>query len=660
MSSAKLYRFGPFRVDLVDQCLWLGVERINLGSKALAILVFLIERAGRLVTKAELLDAIWPEIYVNEHALTVQIREIRKALNDDPSTPTYIETRHRRGYSFIAEVSTNDEPRVSVTTAAPPVRVVAEFPALVGRAEEQAWLEDRFHRTLDGGAQILFVSGEPGIGKSALVKAFLDVAKQSGALIARGQCLELFGTGEPYMPVLDALSRLSRDPRGERVVAALERHAPTWLAQMPALLTPERRKSLEHEILGATRERMLREIAEALGALSAEVPLILSLEDLHWSDYGTLDLIGTLARWRLSGKLLVVSTYRPVEVILSGHPLKKLKYELLIQKACEELDLDLLLEADVREYLARRLGDLSGTEDFAPAVYRRTGGNPLFMVNLVDHLERTGQLVAKEGNWRLTVSAEQVESSLPDSLQQMIEHEVERLSMEERALLEAASVTGLRFAAPLAGKAVGLPPADAERHCEELSRRLLFLKPSGVMQFSTRQLWSAFEFRHSLYREVFYARLMPARRAILHRALGEALEEAADLRASDYAAVLAVHFEEAFDYRRAIKYLEMAAETATRRFANREAVDQLRRAEELASNLPVEEVAERRIQWWSRTGSLLRAMNEDRGAFEAFGRIVSEGRKQGRVDLEVTGLMQQCLVLYVVDVHAASNWRKRC
>src|SRR4030095_11646818 len=168
---------------------------------------------------------------------------------------------------------------------------------------------------------IVFVTGEAGIGKTALVDTFArSIASDRRIRIGRGQCLEQYGTVEAYMPVLEAIGRLGREQR--QVVDALRAHAPMWLLQMPSLVSASDRELLNREVSGATRERMLREMGEALGVLTAEMPLVLILEDLHWSDYSTLDLISYLAKQRQAARLMLIGTYRTVELIVSGHPLE--------------------------------------------------------------------------------------------------------------------------------------------------------------------------------------------------------------------------------------------------------------------------------------------------------------------------------------------------
>jgi predicted ATPase len=225
----------------------------------------------------------------------------------------------------------------------------------VGRDAELAQLHKWLEKALSGERQIVFVTGEPGIGKTTLVETFLHRAATDESMwIGRGQCIEHFGAGEAYLPVLEALGRLCRESEHDRLMEVLHQHAPTWLVQMPALLSAAELEALQRKMSGATRERMLREMAEALEVLTAERGLVLWLEDLHWSDYSTLDLLASLARRLEKARLLVLGTYRPVDVIVREHPLKTVKQELELHGHCEELALELLPEGAIAEYMAVR------------------------------------------------------------------------------------------------------------------------------------------------------------------------------------------------------------------------------------------------------------------------------------------------------------------
>ena len=248
----------------------------------------------------------------------------------------------------------------------------------------------------------MFVTGEPGIGKTSLVNGLLQqVSAVARVWIARGQCLEQFGAGEAYLPVLEGLSRLGRAPGGDRIIELLRQHAPAWLHELPSLLPPGEREALRQQAAGATRERMLREIADAIEAMTAELPLILVLEDLHWSDYSTVDLVAYLARRRDPARLIVIGTYRPVDMVLGDHPLKAVKRELQAHGLSRELPLEYLTEEAVAQYLAVRLAPHQPSKRLARLIHRRSEGNPLFMVNLVEYLLAEGLIALDNGGWQL-------------------------------------------------------------------------------------------------------------------------------------------------------------------------------------------------------------------------------------------------------------------
>src|SRR5262249_3670773 len=128
---------------------------------------------------------------------------------------------------------------------------------MVGREAELAQLHGWLEKALSGERQIIFVTGEAGIGKTTLAEAFLERASALGMWVARGQCVEHYGVGEAYLPILSVLGQLCRAPGGEHLISLLAQHAPTWLVQMPAFLSTAELEALQRRILGASRERML-------------------------------------------------------------------------------------------------------------------------------------------------------------------------------------------------------------------------------------------------------------------------------------------------------------------------------------------------------------------------------------------------------------------
>ena len=168
---------------------------------------------------------------------------------------------------------------------------------------------------------------------------------------------------------------------------------------VPAHLRREPREMLRTELLGATRERMLREVCEALETISSDKPLLLVFEDLHWADPSTVDLISALARRRAPGKLMLIGTYRPVDITVAQHPLKAVKQDLFVHQLCREIVLEPLTEAEVDEYLAVESPDVAVPLGLAALIYRHSAGNPLFMVSILDHLRERGLVVVANGAW---------------------------------------------------------------------------------------------------------------------------------------------------------------------------------------------------------------------------------------------------------------------
>ena len=291
MASGSHFSFGLFRLDLINQQLWRDADAIVLRRKTFEVLRYLVEHPGQLVTKETLLDAVWAEVAVGDTMPSICVGELRKALGDTRKTPRFIETVYGRGYRFIAPVTER--------VAALPIVRPASTPLMVGREDELAQIDGWFAKASAGARQVVFVSGEAGIGKTTFLTSFLAMVERAGvARIGRGQCIEQYGAGEPYMPVFEALTRLGQEPDGKPVIEVLRRFAPSWLAQMPKLLDEAELARIKGEMPGATRQGMLREMTQALEALAAETPVVLLLEDLHWSDLSTFELIAAIARPR--------------------------------------------------------------------------------------------------------------------------------------------------------------------------------------------------------------------------------------------------------------------------------------------------------------------------------------------------------------------------
>jgi DNA-binding winged helix-turn-helix (wHTH) protein/tetratricopeptide (TPR) repeat protein len=571
--------FDEFRLDVVNQSLWRGNDRVALMPKPFAVLQYLVERPGRLVTQDQLLKAVWPETHVQADVLRRYIMEIRRALGDRPSAPRFIQTFPKRGFQFIATVVDESD--------APAVAAASGAARLVGRMSALTELERHLSDSLANKRQVVFVVGEPGIGKTRLVDTFQQqaLAYQQQALaypqmrVARGHAVEGFGSKEPYYPVLEALGQLVRSNVSAPIVETLATHAPTWMIQFRSLIREDQRAALQREILGATRERMVRELCEALELITQTDPVLLVLEDLHWADHSTLDLVSALARRRSPAKLMLVVTYRPADVIVVDSPLKALSHDLTLHRLSHEVVLERLTDGDVAEYLSLVFAPEQLPHGLATLIHRHSDGNPLFMTAILDHLEQRGVLAGGDGSRRLTVPLADIDLGVPDTLRQMLEMQLEHLSIADRRLLECASVAGQHFTAWSVAAMLVREPSAVEAKCQALADVQQFVKPSGVRTLPTGALTAEYEFKHALYREVLYRRVYPSERVNFHRRLAEGFEALRSPVEPELAAEIALHFEHARKYEQAVRYLLLAAENATRRHAYRESIGVLEHAQ---------------------------------------------------------------------------------
>jgi DNA-binding winged helix-turn-helix (wHTH) protein/tetratricopeptide (TPR) repeat protein len=575
-----IYRFGDCELDDQRYELRRGGVPCHLEPQVFEVLAYLVRHRDRVVPRTELLDQVWGSRFVTDSALASRVKAARRAVGDSGRAQGVIRTVHGRGYQFLAPV---EEPArrpgaPAAAGGAAPVAVPAGV-APVGREAELERLRELYGLAEAGRRQVVFVTGEAGIGKSTLVEAFAAGVEGEAGLVARGQCLEQRGAPEPYLPVFDALTRLCRADPG--AVAVLSRLAPTWLVQLPGLVGPGDTGDLERRALGGTTERMLREAAEALEAVAADRPLVLLLEDLHWADPSTVDLLEWLARRATPARLLVAGTYRPADALAGGAPIGAAGADLRLRGLAAELPLGELGVAAVATVLGRDLPGAEVPEALARLVHRRTDGVPLFVVQLAQAWTDAGVLRPAGGRWELATGpgGDQV----PDDLRRLLELQLERLDAADLAMLEAAAVAGVEFAA---ATAAGDGPAGVEaveERCAALARHGRLLRATGPVTWADGTVSAGFRFGHDLHRTVLYDRIPAARRGRLHAAVAGRLERAYGPAATGHAAELAAHLLAAQDHARAVPYLQAAATQALGRSAPREAVGHL---EALLAALP--------------------------------------------------------------------------
>ena len=520
----------------------------------------------------------WKEIaaYLNRDVTTVRRWERREGL------PVHRHQHSALGsvYAFTNEIDAWQSGREATDRRSqqqPPAEVE---PTVVGRERELDRLRAQLQEALGGTRRTVFISGELGIGKTSLVRAFLHGVKDD-VWIAAGECVDQYGHGEPYRPVVESVARLVRDSRDPDALRVVEDHAPSWLDQLAASSRARHRPRPGRHPWSSSGQ-MAGELTDVIEALAAVRPLVLVLEDLHWSDHSTIELIARLGRRPDRARLLVIGTYRLADLFEVGSPLLRVCRELRAHFQADEIELSFLSQDAVADFIARdrKWSDVHGVA----ARLRHWSGNPLFLVHLLEHLESSGRMFERNGEWALDLETAG-QAFVPDRLRMLVEDQVDRLGPEIRRLLETASSVGVTFAAALVAHAALGDITAVERQFEDLCRRshLVARREAALLPDGTSS--ASYAFVHEFYRQVVYERLPAATLTALHRAVGARLEEGFGDRAPEIASELATHFERGHDLQRAAHHYTIAADNALARNADREAHLALSRASELVARL---------------------------------------------------------------------------
>jgi predicted ATPase len=455
----------------------------------------------------------------------------------------------------------------------------------VGRQPERAALWAGFEEAAAGRGLLLCVTGEPGLGKTTLVEDFLEELAAGGRLcsVGRGRCSERLAGAEAYLPFLEALDSLLQSDGSGAAARLMKAVAPTWYVHVAANPSLTR---LAAEAQAASQEQMKRELSAFLQEVSRLRPLVLFLDDLHWADASTADLLAYLGSRCATWRLLVVVTYRPSDMLLGGHPFRPVQLDLQGRGLCREVPLGFLDRPDVERYLALQFPGHDFPAELADIVHRRTEGNPLFLVDLLRYLCDRGAIVATGGRWALAQVVPDLQRELPESVRSLIRRKLERPSEADRRLLAAASVQGNEFDAAVVAAVLDLDAADVEERLAELDRVHALVRLLREHDLPDRTHTPRYGFVHALYQNALYASLQPTRKLAWSAAAAQALLGHYGEQGAAVAGELALLFEAAHDWSRAAEYFLLAAQNAARVFATQEAAGLARRGLESLRKLP--------------------------------------------------------------------------
>ena len=446
---------------------------------------------------------------------------------------------------------------------------------LVGRADELAEARELWRRAREGRGHCLLLSGEPGAGKTRLAREVIVQAALDGGVVLSGGCYEYEAT-TPYLPFVEAFRRWVREQADDAVLREHLGDAAALLSKLAPEIEIRIGPFPTRPTLPPHEERLLffDAVVQVFAHLARQGGLLFYIDDLHWADASTVWLVGHLLRNLREARVLIVSSYREIELDRT-HPLAKALVDWNRERLMTRMVLRRFGAAETRELLEALL-DEKVSEEFAGAVHRETEGNPFFVEEVLKALIDQGSVQRKSGQW---MQGEIADLVIPQSVKEAIGSRLDRVSPGCNEILRAAAVVGKTFSFDEVVAAVGSENEEA---------LLNALDEATAAQLLVAERGDRFAFTHDKIREVLYEELNPIRRRRLHRRTAEGLERHGE-QTSVAVETLAHHYIEAGDYERGLDYAKKAAKAAEQIFAFDEAIAAYGRALECAESLGLQD-----------------------------------------------------------------------
>ena len=454
----------------------------------------------------------------------------------------------------------------------------------VGRERELDLLFSAFASVSTGNGLILTISGEAGMGKTTVVENFLGGVDPASAWIGRGRCSERLAETDAFLPILESLDGLQRGESGAQATELMKTVAPAW----GLLVSPPQREPVEVPDTpnkSRSHERMRREFVRFFEELSRTRPVILFLDDLHWADASTCDLLAYIGAHLDGIRILILGAYRPGTVLAGKHPFLPVILDLEHRRIFQDVPLPFLGLNDIGSYISAQFPSHMFPLEFTQVVHERTEGNPLFMTDMLRYLRERRILVEQGGRWQLARPVSEVKEAIPAGIRSMIRLNIGQLSQEHRSLLLCAAVQGAQFDSAVIAQVLARDAADVEERLQELEVHG-FIGVVGEREFPNHTFSVQYRFVHVFYHNALYESLTPTRRAERSLAIAQALAGFMGETSGAIAGDLALLFEAGRDHLNASRFFLYAARHSASVFAYPEAAILCERGLRALASLP--------------------------------------------------------------------------
>ena len=488
---------------------------------------------------------------------------------------------------YYAEEGIGDTVRISVTNG--PYKLTYQ-PAkqrapLIGRHEQSCKFRNMLSAARSGHGSVVAIAGEAGFGKTMLLDSIVAEGFTTGQrwYIGRGGCSEQLASASTFFVIIDALHNLNRMADDKHVLSLMSRLAPTWYVRIETdeLGQHSQDSSLLMSTRAASIARLNREFLAFLRAVSEQSPTLLILDDLHWADDATFELITYLSSRIVDDRILIAIAYRPSDLKRIRRSFARLLVDMKSKRLCSELQLEPFGTAEIQEALSDTCPGISPDGSMTSVLQAITGGIPLFVVDVIRHLKENNFLTPRGGEWKLSISQDQIVSTLPASISSIVFHRLDELDDTERLLLRIASVQGLEFDSWLIARAMSLDSSQVEERLQIISDRHTLIKLVGerTLRPNNTNPNVRYQFEHALYQQALFKRVGPTHRRRYSLALAEAYIEIGGELSSTTAVNVSILFEQGEDHYRAARYMLLAAQAGMKFCASSVTVEQLNRAQ---------------------------------------------------------------------------------